>query len=345
LPAPRIDPATLRIALKVMREHGNQFKAAEALGISRNTLQSRLEMAKARGITEDEPFIVAPLPSDREDVDALRERRRKSYIRKAKAHDARKLIPVRIGIDGPIGITHFGDPHVDDDGCNWPKLEAHVEVVRRTRGMFAGNIGDLRNNWIGRLLRLWASQSTSAADARDLAYWLLESMTWLYVAIGNHDAWSGTEDLIGSKCEELGILYEPQPRLALQFPNGRTVRLNARHDFKGRSIWNQAHGPNRAAQLGWRDHVLVCGHTHVSGHNVLKDPMSGLISHALRIASYKDIDAHAVAQGFPDSNIFCAPVTIIQPQYADDDPRLVTVIYDPEQGADYLTFLRKRKAA
>lgn len=38
-----------------------------------------------------------------------------------------------------------------------------------------------------------------------------------------------------------------------------------------------------------------------------------------------------------------APVTIIDPQYADDDPRLITFLPTPEQGADYLTFLRKRK--
>jgi hypothetical protein len=39
------------------------------------------------------------------------------------------------------------------------------------------------------------------------------------------------------------------------------------------------------------------------------------------------------------------PVTVIDPTKADDDPRLITMIFDPETGADFLTFLRKRKAA
>jgi hypothetical protein len=54
--APRLDPAKLREALKAFRESGdNQYQAAEALGISRTTLQSRLQMAMARGVTEEQP--------------------------------------------------------------------------------------------------------------------------------------------------------------------------------------------------------------------------------------------------------------------------------------------------
>ena len=30
---------------------------------------------------------------------------------------------------------------------------------------------------------------------------------------------------------------------------------------------------------------------------------------------------------------------------ADDDPRLIHTCFDPEQGADYLTWLRRKKAA
>ena len=53
---------------------------------------------------------------------------------------------VQVKLPGPVAITHFGDPHVDDDGCNWPELLRTVEVVSKTEGMFAGNIGDTTNN-------------------------------------------------------------------------------------------------------------------------------------------------------------------------------------------------------
>lgn len=110
-------------------------------------------------------------------------------------------------------------------------------------------------------------------------------------------------------------------------------------------MYNTAHGPAKAAQMGWRDHMLTCGHTHVSGYQVVKDPSSGIISHAIRVASYKLHDRYAVEKGLPDQNIFMCPVTIIDPRYDDSDPRLITTVFDPGTGADFLTFLRKRKAA
>jgi predicted phosphodiesterase len=57
---PPLDPAIAREALKAHREHGSQQKAAEALGLSRSTLQSRLKTAAAMGITED---YVPPPPA------------------------------------------------------------------------------------------------------------------------------------------------------------------------------------------------------------------------------------------------------------------------------------------
>jgi hypothetical protein len=39
-----------------------------------------------------------------------------------------------------------------------------------------------------------------------------------------------------------------------------------------------------------------------------------------------------------------APVTVIRPQFADDDNRLITVFLEPETAAEFLTWLRKRKS-
>lgn len=302
-------------------------------------------MAEATGGRLEKPFEIAELPDDAPTIDELLHRRVQQFQRKSAAKDARKLIPVRINLDGPVAIAHFGDPHVDDDGTDIPLLQRHVNVVNRTEGMFAGNVGDTTNNWIGRLARLYSEQTTSAKEAWLLAEWLFRSMDWLYVLGGNHDAWSGAGDPLSWIARQGGTLYEPHgARLALQFPNGRVVRLNARHDFKGHSQWNTAHGVAKAAQMGWRDHILTCGHTHVSGYQVVKDPATGLISHAIRAASYKVHDRYADEKGLPDQNIFMCPVTVVDPQYADDDPRLITTLFDPEEGADYLRWKRSRAA-
>lgn len=347
----RLDPSVLRETIALVTQHGSVSAAARESGIPYGTLLNRHRAAQALDVPPEpppgppaKPFEVADLPTDLPDAADLLAWRKRAFERKHKAAEARKLIPIMVKCDGPIGIAHFGDPHVDDDGTDIARLEQHVALVNRTEGLFGANVGDYRNNWIGRLARLWAQQSTSARDALVLTRWLLESMRWLYLVGGNHDAWSGEDDPVAWIAEQTHALHQAHAcRVELQFPNGRRIRINARHDFKGHSMYNTAHGPAKAAQTGWRDHLLTCGHTHVSGYQVVKDPASGLISHCLRVASYKVHDRYAIESGLPDQNIFMCPVTVIDPRWPDDDPRLVTTIFDPDMGAEFLTWLRARK--
>lgn len=342
---PAIDDDVIAATVVAFRRcNESQRATAQELGIARSTVKRHIEKAELRGLLKAEkPFQIAELPSDLPSAEELLERRKKDFKRKATARGARKLIPVNVGIDGPYAVAHMGDPHVDDDGTDISKLERHIDVINATEGLFGANVGDLSNNWVGRLARLYGEQSMSAAESWVLVEWLVQSVDWLYLIAGNHDCWSGAGDPVKWMARITSAPYEPHgARLALKSPNGKVVRINARHDFKGHSQWNTAHGPAKAAQMGWRDHVLTCGHLHTSGYQVLKDPATGLISHAMRVAAYKTFDRYAEEKGLPDQNIFCAPVTIIDPQYADDDPRLVTFIPDLEEGAEYLTWKRAK---
>jgi transposase-like protein len=332
--------AELAEALRAIAEAGgNKAAAARALGIPRTTLRHRIKAEPAK------PFDVAELPSELPTAAELLERRSKQFQRKLTAKDARSLVPVTVHLDGPIGIMHMGDPHVDDDGTDIDALQQHVAICNRTEGLFAANVGDYSNNWVGRLARLYAEQSLSAAEAWVLVEWLIQSTDWLYLIGGNHDLWSGAGDPIKWMTKHARVSYEANGmRLGLTFPNRRVIRVNARHDFSGHSQWNTAHGPSKAAQMGWRDHILVCGHTHVSGYNVNRDPASGLISHSLRVGSYKSLDRYAEERGLPNQTFTVAPVTVIDPEQPDDSAKCVTVFFDPEEGAEYLTFKRKRWA-
>ena len=317
-------------------------EASKALGVSRRVLQQNVKNYKDNLRWENLPFEVEGLPSEVADAEELLERRAKEWHRKNKAEEARRLIKVKVKMDGPIGIVHFGDPHVDDPGTDIVRLQQHVNIITRTEGMFGGNVGDQQNNWVGRLARLYGQQSTSAAEAWVLTEWLVGALPWIYLIGGNHDMWSGGGDPI-KWMKKLGAEYELwQARLGLQFPNGKQVRVNARHDFSGHSMWNTVHGPAKAVQMGWRDHILVCGHKHTSGYQMLKDPSTGLISHALRVAGYKIHDEYAKKLGLPNQNITPASVTIIDPEHDDNDPRLITVIHDVEEASEYLTWKRNR---
>lgn len=289
------------------------------------------------------PFKVQELPDEDISVEDLLNHRKKQFEQRRKAYSARKLINITVKIDGPFGISHLGDPHVDDDGTDIELLERHSDIINNTEGLFGATVGDITNNWIGRLARLYAEQSTTAKQAWALAEWFVRRTDWLYLIAGNHDCFSGAGDPVKWMTKAQNSLYEENgARLNLITPSGRHFRVNARHDFKGYSMWNTAHGPAKAAQMGWRDHVLTCGHLHISGYQVLKCPSSGLISHALRVASYKTYDRYADEKGLPDQNIFVAPVTIIDPAYPDSDPRCVTTIFDTEEGAEFLTWKRKK---
>lgn len=285
-------------------------------------------------------------PSPHLTAEELIDLRSAAFERKKAYEEGRTLIRVDVKDPGPIAILHLGDPHVDDDGCDWPTLRAHVELVKRTPGMFVANVGDTRNNWVGRLGRLYGNQSTSAKEATILAEWLIRTLEgrWLYLIGGNHDCWSGEDDPLAWMAWQINALYEPsEARLGLNFPSGRQVIVNARHDFSGSSQWNPAHGPMKAAQLGLRDDILICGHLHKSGYSPLKDPDTGRICHCLQVSTYKRFDHYAREKGFRDQTISPCVVTVIDPG-AEHPANLIQVFWDPFEAAEYLAHKRRRSA-
>ncbi len=291
-----------------------------------------------------DPVERPPLPSPELTAEEIIEYRMRKFERKRSYEVARQLINVDVPITGPYGILHFGDPHVDDDGTDLRKLKHDIKIVKDTPGLFAANIGDTRNNWVGRLARLYGEQGVSAKEALILADWFLRELKgkWIYLIGGNHDAWSGADDPLDWISSQINALYEPsEARLNLISPSGASTTINARHDFKGSSQWNVAHPVMKASMLGIRDDVFICGHKHTCGYGVVKSPDDGRISHCLQIGSYKIYDRFARDKGFRDQHISPCVVTVIDP--GADLINRIQVFWDAEAGAEYLTFLRSRK--
>ncbi len=284
-------------------------------------------------------FERTDIPKELQPVEDLIEERIVKYdlLHASKSYDP---IPVKINLNAPIGIAHFGDPHVDDDGTDLKKLFEDAEIVNNTPGLFAGNIGDTQNNWIGRLQRLYGEQSTSAKESWQITEHFIKSVEWLYLIAGNHDCWSGAGDPIEWIAGD-GTYTRHGSRLKLIFPNKREVVVNARHQWNGHSQWNTAHAISKAAQMGWDDSILVGGHTHVSGYQVVRNPSNGKISHCLQVASYKIHDRYAEEKGLNDKNIFNCPVTIINP-FAEKETQLVHTIFDTKEASEYLCWIRSK---
>ncbi|MBV8593424.1 MAG: hypothetical protein JOZ27_03875, partial [Caulobacteraceae bacterium] len=136
-------------------------------------------------------FSIDDLPWDGEPTaDELIDHLTARHAQRRVHAEAAKLRTVRIHTEGPIGLAFFGDPHVDDPGCAWGDLKRDVELCRDTKGMFAVDVGDDSNNWVGRLQRLYANQDVTARQSLKLIEWLMTSLPWLYREKGNHDAWN-----------------------------------------------------------------------------------------------------------------------------------------------------------
>jgi NAD-dependent SIR2 family protein deacetylase len=72
-----------------------------------------------------EGFEVQPIPVDEMDIEDIIKYRNKKYERKILSKRSKNLINIDVKVDGVIGICHFGDPHVDDDGTNLAEIFDH----------------------------------------------------------------------------------------------------------------------------------------------------------------------------------------------------------------------------
>ena len=284
------------------------------------------------------------LPSYRD----LIEQRRKQTGRRLIADKAHELIEIALHTTGPFGIAMVGDPHIDNPGCNLDLLLAHTACIAKTDGLFAICVGDLQDNWIGRLARLWATQGISAAESQVLVDGWLESFHGKLIALclGNHDAW--TQSMSGLNPTDWirarGTVQEAHGvRLRITADDGQVVTINMRHDFPGRSQYNPAHGPNKSLLFGCRDDVAVAGHTHEFGIGVRLNPETRTPMHAVRLGSYKHSDDYAKALGLLDNNVSECCVLMVDP--AETDPRHRTWIEtNPFRAAKVLRMLRRRAA-
>lgn len=281
--------------------------------------------------------------SDKETLDEVLDRKRLDFQRKKAQHHEELVIKMKTV--EPIGLCFVGDPHLDDDGCDIEALEAHMEILNNTEGLYGFSVGDYTNNWTGRLARLYAEQHTTPDEILLLIEWFVTNVPWLALIGGNHDVWDRRSDLLKWITKQAGVPFRNHSiRIKLQFPNKREVRIAARHDFKGTSIWNKAHGVMRAGQKGLKDHIIIAGHRHTSAFGVQMDPWSGLIQHCQLVGGYKTVDEHQQAEGFDRHNWSPAHVTIIDPTKAEADPAHLQTFLSVTAGASYLDFLRRPPA-
>lgn len=328
--------------IKAFEQHGSKAEAARQLGLHVNTYKNRYDAANRRldnaaAMVEMPVFVIEG--DEQEPIEDLISRQRKAFERKKAAAEIRHWFPIKIKEDKPYAILWFGDPHLDNGGCNWPLLERHLEVARQP-GVYGGNIGDTTDNWpwTGRLAKLWADSDVSHKSARRLAEWFMfdAGVDWLVWLIGNHDSWNGGDEFY----KRLGAHHVPVMDWKAQFRmvhnNGSETRIDTAHGRKGNSIYNPSHGTLRAAKFGQEADIFVTGHIHSFKLDHFEIADRGTTTWLAQVRGYKWLDSFAHVNGFPEYQNGAAIMSIIDPETGK-----VTCFADPEEGAEYLRFKRR----
>ncbi len=343
-------PVTDKDALEALETYetlGSYRNAAAALGVAHSTVLRRVRYAKDKGLKSSiEPEVSFPvLPEDDLPVDEIIDIAERRFTKWQEHSAARRWMPIRFNTDLPVGINWFGDPHIDDDGCNWPLLRRDIAICRDTPGMYGANIGDTTNNWVGRLAALYAHQSTSRETARKLIHWLIADcgVDWKIWLMGNHDEWQYGDELLKAMAGEPVWMHNWQAQLTFIFSNKRECRVWASHNFSGHSMWNSLHGQQKAAHTKAEAHLYIAGHTHNWALHQEESASRDFVYWLARARGYKYIDSHAERMGHEPQIEGASILSIINPR-AVSGAGFVQCFADLEEGADYLTHLRKKWA-
>lgn len=334
----------MRDAVEAQVAAGSLTGGAKKLGISRKAMQNRIRQAAQAGLTSPPPQSNPSRWRPGEEIVAAR----KAEFERLQASVRYDGNLIHRPDDGPFCLLAFGDEHLDNPGTDLKLWEHWISFLDRSGHVTGWSMGDVLDSWLKVLAHLYGQAETTAPEGWILLEHYLDQIgEHLDCSVGgNHDAWSGNNDVLGMMMDRHGVMHRSTSlRVRYRCPSGREITVHGRHSWPGRSQWSEIHALKKAARLGVRDTILLGGHTHVSGESVEKDPVTGKYTFVYQVASFKLIDDYADTLGLLDRHTSPAIALVIDPRRADNDPELVKHFYDPEPAVAYLQFLRRKRAA
>lgn len=344
---PELPDDVILSAVALYKQTGSTSGAAKACGLSRSTMRYRLRQAKERGFlkenaeVEAQTYFLQNLPEEDADIETIIDHLTDRFEKRKQYNDAKAWRTIRMKDDSPIGLLWFGDPHLDDNGCDWPVLRRHVELVQENDAVYGCGLGDYQNNWIGRLSRLYAHQDTSHDTAWRLVEWFIQNINPLILVGGNHDMWTGAGDPLKWMTDAHSINEDWEAKVKIDFPNKRFCKIFAAHDMPGHSQWNPLHGQKKMAMFQSNAHLYIAGHKHNWELAQMEQVQEGHCSWLARARGYKVMDEYAKVRGYEEQNYGHAIFQVINPK-AKSEEGFTTCFVDVETGIDFLNFLREK---
>ena len=327
--------------VRLFELHGSIRAVSRETGIPRQTFNHRLRAARKAGLLDR--VELPEFPDDDIDTDELLDQMGKRFAQRLKREEAQKWFRVKVKKNEPIAIAWVGDPHLGSNGCNVPLLRRDVGLLAGTSNTYAVNMGDTADNWGGRLLRLYAENDVSKQTERKLAQWFLQEsgVNWLLWLLGNHDS---MDDGFSTYLKTIGGKALPmmdwRAQFIVEFPNGAEFRVDAAHNHKGHSMWNNLHGQERAAHMEEPADLYIAGHHHNWAIKEEEMPDGRKVTLA-RARGYKWIDSHASRFQFHTHQLGATLLSVINP-LTDHPAKRHRIFYDLEDGLDYLEIIRSK---
>jgi hypothetical protein len=305
-----------------------------------------VQIARECGISIDEASTVYHMARRRRklaterDPEPTAEPIRELLSRREDVHDRARMrepgvVYVDMPDDRPFGLALVGDPHIDDDGTDVRALRRDLRVCAHNPRMRPICVGDLTNNWVGRLERLWAHQTTDDDEALRLLTWLMGACKWDCIVLGNHDQWNKGAKLLPLLAP--GVPLRPdKAQIEYHAPGCEPVRVEVRHTFRGGSQYSATHGQIREALMGGRwAEAYVAGHRHTAEmrHQPTPDRMWRML---VQVGSYKRMDAYARELGYPSQHYGESCTIIVDPRLPAGHPERMAHMWGVERAAGFV---------
>jgi hypothetical protein len=327
-------------AESLVNMHGSVRAASRESGIPRSTIINRLKSGRSSGILDNNVgYRLPPKLDDDIPVDDIVDQLHQRFKKRKKYREAKKWSPIYMNTDEPIGLLWLGDPHIDDNHCDWDALREHLDIINNNDGVYGCSLGDQQNNWVGRLGRLYSEQDTSHKTAWKLVEWLIQEMNPMILIGGNHDMWSGAGDPLKWIAEEHTVFENWEARIALKFPNKRECKIFVAHDMAGHSQWNPLHAQTKTAKFRSHAHLYISGHKHNWALGQIELVEEERTAWLARARGYKYHDTYAFVKGFEQQKFGQAIMQVIDPTNPSE-VSWVQCFADPQEGADYLQYRR-----
>lgn len=311
-------------ALEVYRRDGNferVYPLFEGTGMKQPSIRRMVYGYRDRLAREADPAYLPPAAvpvienalAGLEEIDEEAEWARAVDEYRKKKERLRLSRAGRLAWDyGAVCLVFMADTHLGGTGVDVEAIDRDIELVRETPGAYIFAVGDLLDNFIiGKLLALQMDTPFTVDAQWALVRRMLRKMAPRLVASvgGNHDNWtrllSGIDYFKDVHDTVVGrhILYGRHELRCVVEVGEATFPIKVRHKWKGGSMYNPTHGPERDAKFNggypWR--VGVAAHTHTGGY-VREFNRGGQTALAVQVGTYKRIDEFAETHDFPEPN-------------------------------------------